>query len=87
MPSHSFLANSNLTLAQSNLEKERTDLSGSQALYEVDAFVEDATSLKITPFMLDTYSREYCESIRRREAHAVEMDNLRNTNRTLAAIV
>ncbi|KAG6332383.1 hypothetical protein ID866_6703 [Astraeus odoratus] len=58
-----------------------------QLQYRVDDFVQDATSLKITPFMLDAYAQEYHDLVRRREAHAIEMDNLRNANRALAAKV
>ena len=42
-------------------------------------------SLRITPFMLDSYSHEYHEMIRAREMHAAEMDTLRNHNRQLSA--
>ncbi|KAH8119401.1 RabGAP/TBC [Phellopilus nigrolimitatus] len=55
--------------------------------YRVNKFVQDALSLKITPFMLDVYAHEYEELVRTREAHMVEMDNLRNTNRHLTAQV
>jgi hypothetical protein len=44
-------------------------------------------SLRINPFMLDSYNHEYHEMIRAREAHAVEMDALRNHNRQLSAQV
>jgi len=55
--------------------------------YRVDDFVSDAMSLRITPFMLDAYNHEYHEMIRAREAHAAEMDALRNHNRQLSAQV
>jgi hypothetical protein len=55
--------------------------------YRVDEFVQDAVSLRITPFMLDAYAREYEDLIRLRDAHALEMDTLRNSNRTLLAQV
>lgn len=55
--------------------------------YRVDEFVQDAIMLKITPFMLDVYGHEYEEMVRNREAHLVEMDQLRNTNRRLSAQV
>ncbi|KAI0360907.1 RabGAP/TBC [Trametes cingulata] len=55
--------------------------------YRVDEFVQDATSLRITPFMLDSYAHEYEELVRARDAHKIEMDNLRNANRQLAAQV
>ena len=35
--------------------------------------------------MLDSYTHEYSEMIRVREAHAAEMDSLRNHNRQLSA--
>ncbi|OBZ66581.1 GTPase-activating protein GYP5 [Grifola frondosa] len=55
--------------------------------YKVDEFVQDAVSLKITPFMLDTYAHEYDELVRARDAHRIEMDALRNTNRMLSSQV
>ncbi|KAI0633759.1 RabGAP/TBC [Trametes polyzona] len=58
-----------------------------EARYRVDEFVQDATSLRITPFMLDSYAHEYEELIRARDAHKLEMENLKNTNRQLAAQV
>jgi hypothetical protein len=56
---------------------------GVKPAYRVDDFVNDAMSLRITPFMLDSYNNEYHEMIRVREAHATEMDALRNHNRQL----
>ena len=56
-------------------------------IYDIDQFVQDAVSLNITPFMLDQYATEYAELVRTRDGHAIEMDNLRNTNRTLQAQV
>ncbi|KAF8516735.1 RabGAP/TBC [Hysterangium stoloniferum] len=50
----------------------------------VNQFVRDASLVRITPFMLDSYAHEYQESVRQREAHAIEMDNLRNINRNLS---
>ncbi|KAI0277605.1 rab-GTPase-TBC domain-containing protein [Russula aff. rugulosa BPL654] len=58
---------------------------GEQPGYRVDEFVSDAMSLRITPFMLDSYNHEYLEMIRAREAHAAEMDTVRNHNRQLSA--
>ncbi|KAI6166121.1 rab-GTPase-TBC domain-containing protein [Pisolithus thermaeus] len=55
--------------------------------YRVDDLVQDAISLKITPFMLDAYAHEYHDLMRKREAHAIEVDNLRNANRALTAKV
>jgi hypothetical protein len=60
---------------------------GEKATYRVDDFVNDAMSIRITPFMLDSYNREYQEMIRAREAHAAEMDALRNHNRQLSVQV
>lgn len=37
--------------------------------------------------MLDAYAHEYADLVRAREAHAIEMDTLRNNNRALAAKV
>ena len=55
--------------------------------YRVDEFVQDAISLKITPFMLDNYAHEYEELVRARDAHKIEMENLRNNNARLQAHV
>ena len=54
-------------------------------MYLVDNFVNGGMSMRITPFMLDSYSHEYHEMIRARDAHAAEMDALRNHNRQLSA--
>ncbi|KAI0081204.1 RabGAP/TBC [Panus rudis PR-1116 ss-1] len=59
----------------------------SEPKYDVDRFVQDAVSLRITPFMLDNYAHEYEELVRTRDAHAIEMDALRNSNRNLSAQV
>ncbi|KAG8987441.1 GTPase-activating protein [Tulasnella sp. 427] len=61
--------------------------TGSKVRYRADDFVEDAFRVKITPFMLDTYSNEWNELRRVQTAHAVEMDNLRTANRGLASQV
>lgn len=37
--------------------------------------------------MLDAYAHEYADLVRAREAHAIEMDTLRNSNRVLTAKV
>ena len=58
-----------------------------QVKYRVDDFVQDAVSLKITPFMLDSYAQEYAEIVRKRDAVAIEMDALRTSNRNLSAQV
>lgn len=62
---------------------QEEDESSNDSKYDVDKFVQDAVSLKITPFMLDTYANEYDELVRTRDAHSREMDTLRNSNRTL----
>jgi hypothetical protein len=49
--------------------------------------VNDAISLRITPFMLDSYAREYEDMVRQRDAQMTEMDELRNSNRNLSAQV
>ncbi|KAI0930562.1 hypothetical protein AcW1_009218 [Taiwanofungus camphoratus] len=53
--------------------------------YNVDEFLHDAFTIKINGFMLDTYAEEYNEMIRTRDAHVIEMDALRNSNRNLSA--
>ncbi|KAG2129828.1 rab-GTPase-TBC domain-containing protein [Suillus bovinus] len=70
-----------------SLESSEDHITGpdKSVKYDVDAFVLDAISVKITPFMLDTYSHEYENLVRTRDAHAIEIDRLRNNNRTLSA--
>ncbi|KAJ6593928.1 rab-GTPase-TBC domain-containing protein [Mycena capillaripes] len=55
--------------------------------YRVDEFVQDAVSLRITPFMLDSYRHEYEDLVRETNRHALEVDELRNSNRVLSASV
>jgi hypothetical protein len=55
--------------------------------YKVTEYVNDAISLRITPFMLDSYAREYEDMVRQRDAQMTEMDELRNSNRNLSAQV
>ncbi|KAI0829950.1 RabGAP/TBC [Trametes gibbosa] len=55
--------------------------------YRVNEFVQDSTSLRITPFMLDNYAHEYEELVTARDAHKLEMENLKNANRQLTAQV
>ncbi|KIP08382.1 hypothetical protein PHLGIDRAFT_104314 [Phlebiopsis gigantea 11061_1 CR5-6] len=52
-------------------------------IYDIDQYVQDAVSMSITPFMLDQYANEYEELVRTRDAQMVEMDSLRNSNRSL----
>lgn len=53
-------------------------------VYKVDEFVQDAVGLRITPFMLDSYAHEYNDMMRVKEAHALEVDELRSSNRNLS---
>ncbi|KAL0072388.1 GTPase-activating protein [Marasmius tenuissimus] len=55
--------------------------------YRVDEFVNDAVSLRITPFMLDNYSHEYDDMMREKNKHATEIDELMSSNRSLSAHV
>ncbi len=55
--------------------------------YQVDKFVQEALSLKITPFMLDVYAHEHEDFVRTRDAHMAETDELRNSVRQLTAKV
>jgi hypothetical protein len=55
--------------------------------HDVNMFVEDAAALRITPFMLDTFAREYAEMVRARDATATELDDLRTSNRSLSSQV
>jgi len=67
------------------------DANGSESSktpkYRTDEFVQDAFTMKITPFMLDAYAHEYEDMCRARDAHALELDALRNTNRNLSVQV
>lgn len=67
--------------------EDHIDGPAKNVTYHVDAFVLDAISMKITPFMLDTYAHEYEDFVRARDAHAIEIDTLRNNNRSLSAQV
>ena len=69
-------------MADDESEQEKRD-----GKYNVDRFVEDAFALKISSFMLDQYAEEYEEMLRTRNAHAIEMDTLRTSNRMLSAQV
>jgi len=44
-------------------------------------------NLRVTPLMLDALAAEYREAVRIKEAHALEVDALRNSNRNLSAQV
>ncbi|PSR71757.1 hypothetical protein PHLCEN_2v12361 [Hermanssonia centrifuga] len=54
------------------------------AQYDIDLFVQDAVSMSVTPFMLDQYANEYEELVRTRDAHTIEVDGLRSSNRSLS---
>lgn len=71
-------------MRNSLFEAYKNEQEGSEASYFVDQFIRDASLIPITPFMLDAYAHEYEDSVREREAHAIEMDNLRNYNRNLS---
>ncbi|KAJ4483397.1 rab-GTPase-TBC domain-containing protein [Lentinula aciculospora] len=60
---------------------------GEEVRYQVNEFVNDAVSLRITPFMLDSYSHEYEEMVREKNKHTAEVDELRSSNRALSAQV
>ncbi len=60
-----------------------TDSSDDAAIYRADEFVQDAFTVKITPFMLDNFAKEWNELRRAQNAHATEVDNLRTTNRAM----
>jgi len=55
--------------------------------YKVDEFVQEAATLRITPFMLDCYRHEYEDLIRENNKHTVLIDELRNSNRMLSGQV
>ena len=80
-------------LNQRIFEVYRIDLASAEgqaeadARYRVDEFVQDALSLRITPFMLDNYAREYEELVRARDAHRIEVDGLKAANHRLSAQV
>lgn len=69
------------------LDRYKVQVNGNSvepAKYDVDGFVADAVSLKITPFMLDCYRHEYEDMVREANKHATQMDELRNNNRALS---
>ncbi|VDB87458.1 unnamed protein product [Peniophora sp. CBMAI 1063] len=59
------------------------DNDDGSARYSADAFVSDAMRTRITPFQLDSYAHEYAEMVAAREAHAREVEALRQSNRAL----
>ena len=44
-------------------------------------------NLKVTPLILDAFAAEYREAVRVKEAHILEVDALRHSNRNLSAQV
>ncbi|KAG5638315.1 hypothetical protein H0H81_000733 [Sphagnurus paluster] len=64
--------------------KEGEEEADENVKYDVDQFVQDAVALHITPFMLDAYRHEYEDQLRETNKHAIEMDELRSTNRALS---
>lgn len=65
-------------------EKQDPNLT---AAYQADRYVQDALRVRITPFQLDNYASEWEELRRQQTAHAVEMDTLRQQNRSLQSQV
>lgn len=55
--------------------------------YRANEFVQDAFSVRITPFLLDTFANEWQDLRRVQNAHAIEVDNLRTVNRNLTSQV
>ncbi|KIM40114.1 hypothetical protein M413DRAFT_446268 [Hebeloma cylindrosporum] len=75
----------NIKLFDCYLIKGLSDNSDQNApKYLVDEFVNDAASLRITPFMLDCYRHEYEDLVRETNKHAAQIDELRNSNRALS---
>ena len=81
----SYLQLHSIKTTPTDQQKEADD--GFKEKYDVDAFVRDAVHIKITPFMLDAYAHEYEDQLKAKEAHAIEMDALRASNRQLSAQV
>jgi len=55
--------------------------------YNIGLFVQEAVNLRVTPLMLEAFAAEYREVVRIKEAHALEVDALRNSNRNLSTQV
>jgi hypothetical protein len=51
--------------------------------HQADQFVQDAMAIRVTPFMLDSLAHEYSEMIKIRDAHTLEIEGLKNSNRNL----
>jgi chromosome segregation ATPase len=56
---------------------------GGDEVYRVDMFVQDATSVKITPEMLQQYTTEWEEKTRLEKERTEELENLRSHNTSL----
>ncbi|KDQ21745.1 hypothetical protein BOTBODRAFT_26172 [Botryobasidium botryosum FD-172 SS1] len=79
-----YLKNSVFDAYQTSDPGEGSSTNPGRATYRADEFVQEASQLKITPFMLDSYSSEWEDTVRQRKAHETEMDTLRNINRSLS---
>ncbi|KAJ9118572.1 hypothetical protein QFC22_003792 [Naganishia vaughanmartiniae] len=55
----------------------------SETEWLTNEFVRDAYAVQFTPFMLDSFAGEWEEHLRTQNAHAMELDTLRNANRSL----
>ncbi|PPQ67292.1 hypothetical protein CVT25_005876 [Psilocybe cyanescens] len=82
-----ILAFLNTKLLDCYLIDGESDLADDSAKYRVDDFVTDAVSLRITPFMLDCYRHEYEDNLREINKHAIQIDELRSSNRSLSSQV
>jgi hypothetical protein len=60
---------------------------GGDEVYRVDVFVQDATSVKITPEMLAQYSDEWEEKVRVEKERETELESLRSLTASLQAKV
>lgn len=56
---------------------------GGDEVYRVDVFVQDATSVKITPEMLQLYTTEWEEKVRLEKEREAELESLRSLNASL----
>jgi ecotropic viral integration site 5 protein len=63
--------------------QDNSESAENNATYEMDKFITEAYQLRITSITLDNYANEWHEAVRLRDAHAIEMDELRNSNRVL----
>lgn len=63
-------------LIQSLIQLPSEHQSEEKVNYDVDAFVQDAVALHITPFMLDSYRHEYEDRVVCFASHYNSCDNL-----------